>query len=110
VNVLGRSGKCFLNLPLFLSAIQVFACMASCLSANPQNFNQCDPFVIAALADTSCHMSTLKFESATHTDPRDCSHVKLHAFATISEFGRVLAADQQVMRSCRGLLKPYVVA
>ncbi len=70
-----------------------FACMASCLSDNPQDFNQCDRLVIAALASTGCNMSTLQFESAMHTYPRDCSHVRLHTFATISEFGRVLAAE-----------------
>lgn len=83
--------------------------MASCLSANPQASNQCDRLVFAALANDSCHMSTLKFESAMHTDPRDC-YVRLHAFATVICFGRVLAADQQVMRLCRGLMKPYVVS
>lgn len=64
--------------------------------------------MFVALANDSCHMSTLKFESAMHADTRDCSQVRLHAFATIINFGRVLAADR--LRSCHGLMRPYVVA
>jgi len=65
--------------------------------------------VFVALANDSCHISTLKFESAMHADPRDCSHVRLHAFATIINFGRVHAAADR-LRSCHGLMRPYVVA